>query len=70
MAALYGQESKEVEEAPALIGDTTILQVEHPEFEIRPCGYRAITPCELYVPSPSCHGGATHAHLGLLSYIL
>eukprot|EP00192_Tetraselmis_astigmatica_P009484 CAMPEP_0117650336 /NCGR_PEP_ID=MMETSP0804-20121206/1485_1 /TAXON_ID=1074897 /ORGANISM="Tetraselmis astigmatica, Strain CCMP880" /LENGTH=819 /DNA_ID=CAMNT_0005456201 /DNA_START=188 /DNA_END=2647 /DNA_ORIENTATION=+ len=48
MVATYGDTSVEVEAAPALIGETTILQDDYPLFEHRPCGFCATTPCQLW----------------------
>jgi len=48
MVAEYGATTTEVEAAPALIGETTILQDKFPKFENRPCGYCAATHCQLW----------------------
>ena len=50
MVAMYGRMTlSEIAEAPCLIGETTILQDVDPEFERRPCGYRATEICNLCV---------------------
>jgi len=48
MVAIYGGKTYECEEAPSIIGETTVLQTVDPEFELRPCGYRATTNCTLW----------------------
>ena len=64
MVAMYGRVTKsDIAEAPCLIGETTILQDVDPEFERRPCSYRATEICNLCVaaapegsPCDSCFG--------------
>jgi len=50
MAAIYGGRTFEVEKAPCLIAETTVLQEVDRQFEYRPCGYRATTTCHLSAP--------------------